>query len=125
MPEQTYNLTLFLRDDVDDEALEQLTIQLCDEIEVLDVKGVRPAPGITSLPGAKGDPVTVGTIVVALASAGVFTGLIQLVQSWVRRRDDRKVTIKVKDHDHEVEVSASTSPDKMQRFVNKVLNLML
>ena len=80
MREQVLDLTISLWDEVDDVELDRLTRRLRDEIDELDVEAVGLAPGITLPPGAKGGPITIGSLVVALASAGVFTGLIELAQ---------------------------------------------
>jgi hypothetical protein len=124
MPEKALDLTISLGDEVDDEELDRLTRQLREEIAELDVAGVQLAKG-TELPaGAKGDPITLGSMVVSLASAGVFTGVIQLVKSWVERREGRTVTFKAKVPEGEVELTyspAHSSPEEMSRFVNTIV----
>ena len=124
MPEQPLDLTISLRDEVDDEELAHLTRHLRDEIAELGVEAVGLAPGTTLPPGAKGDPITIGSIVVTLATAGVFSGLIELLKSWALRREGRKVNFKAKVHDQEVELSYSpegTSPKEMSRFVSAIV----
>ena len=125
MPEQLLDLTISLRDEVDDEELDRLTRQLRDEIDELDVEAVGLAPG-TELPlGAKGDPITIGSLIVALASAGVFTGLIELLKSWALRREGRTVTLKARVGEREVELAyspAETSSEEMTRFVNTIMD---
>ena len=97
-------LTITLRDEVGDEELDQLTRQLRDAIDELGVEEVRLAPG-TGLPvGAKGDSVTLGSLVVTLASAGVFTGLVEVLKSWVLNRGGRTAHIKVKIEGQEIEL---------------------
>jgi len=127
MREPMLDLTISLRDEVDDVELDRLTRQLRDEIDELDVEAVGLAPGDTLPPGVKGDPITIGSIVVALASAGVFTGLIELLKSWALRREGRTVTLKARVGDREVELAyspAETSPEKMTQFVNAVLGTL-
>ena len=73
------------------------------------------------------DAVTVGNILVALASAGVFTGLIKLLKSWALRREGRTVTLKAKVGDREVELAyspAETSPEEMTQFVNTIMGAL-
>lgn len=41
-------------------------------------------------PGAKGDPVTLISIVVALISAGAVTELVRCVRDWINRRPQRR-----------------------------------
>ena len=92
----------------------------------LEAEAARLARG-TPEPGAKGDPITVGGIVVALASAGVFTGLVELLKSWALRREGRTVTLKAKAGDQEVELTyspAETSPEEMTQFVNTIMGTL-
>jgi hypothetical protein len=127
MREQVLDLTISLRDEVDDVELDHLTRQLRDEIDELDVETVGLAPGVTLPPGAKGGPITIGSLVVALASAGVFTGLIELLKSWALRREGRTVTLKARAGDREVELAyspAETSPEEMTQFVNAIMSTL-
>jgi hypothetical protein len=127
MHEQMLDLTISLQDQVDDEELDRLTRQMRDEIDELDVEAVELAPGTELPPGAKGDPITIGSIVVALASAGVFTALIELLKSWALRREGRTITVKAKVGEREVEMSYSpteTSPEEMTRFANTILGML-
>jgi len=125
MPESALDLVLTLGSDVDEEELERLTLQLRDEIAELDVESVGLAAGTEAPLGAKGDPFTVGSLVVSLASTGVFTGLFELVKAWVLRRQGRAVTLKVKLPDREVELTYSqdgTSPESMTHFTNAIVS---
>jgi hypothetical protein len=127
MREQLLDLTISLQDEVDDEELDRLTRQLRDEIDELDAESVELAQGTDVPPGAKGEPITIGSIVVALASAGVFTGLIELLKSWALRREGRTVTLKARAGDREVEMAYSpveTSPEEMTRFANTILSIL-
>jgi hypothetical protein len=127
MPEQPLDLTISLRDDVDEEELAQLTRQLRDEIAELGADAVGLAPGTALPPRAKGDPITVGGIVVTLATAGVFTGLIELLKAWALRREGRTVHFKARVQDQEVELSYSpegSTPEDMSRFATKVVTAM-
>ena len=127
MHEQMLDLTISLQDEVDDEELDRLTRQLRDEIVELDVEEVELDPVTELPPGAKGDPITIGSIVVALASAGVFTALIELLKSWALRREGRTITVKAKVGEREVEMSYSpteTSPEEMTRFANTILGML-
>ncbi len=127
MREPVLDLTISLQDKVDDEELDRLTRQVRDEIAELDVEAVGLARGAELPPGVKGDPITIGSIVVALASAGVFTGLIELLKFWALRREGRTVTLKAKVGDREVELAyspAETSPGEMTRFVNVIMGTL-
>jgi Effector Associated Constant Component 1 len=127
MPRQPLDLTIVLGDEVDEEEMDQLTRQLRDEIAELGVEGVRLATGSTLPPRAKGDPITLGSIIVTLASTGVFTGLIELLKSWLVRREGRTVKFKAKIHNQEVELSYSpvrTPPEEMSRFVSAIVSTL-
>jgi len=124
MPQQPLDLTVSLGDKVDDEELDQLTRQLREEIAGMEVEKVALAPGEVVPQGAKGEPITIGSLIVSLASAGVFTGLINLLKSWVHRRQGRTVTVKAKVHGQELELSyvpERTSPKEMSRFVSTIV----
>jgi len=127
MPQQPLDLTVSLGDQVDDEELDQLTRQLRDEIAGMEVEKVALAPGEVVPQGAKGEPITIGSLIVSLASAGVFTGLINLLKSWVHRRQGRTVTVKAKVHGQELELSyvpERTSPKEMSRFVSTIVTAL-
>lgn len=127
MPQQPLDLTVSLGDKVDDEELDQLTRQLRDEIAGMEVEKVALAPGEVVPQGAKGEPITIGSLIVSLASAGVFTGLINLLKSWVHRRQGRTVTVKAKVHGQELELSyvpERTSPKEMSRFVSTIVTAL-
>jgi len=127
MPQQPLDLTVSLGDKVDDEELDQLTRQLRDEIAGMEVEKVALAPGEVVPQGAKGEPITIGSLIVSLAAAGVFTGLINLLKSWVHRRQGRTVTVKAKVHGQELELSyvpERTSPKEMSRFVSTIVTAL-
>ena len=127
MPQQPLDLTVSLGDKVDDEELDQLTRQLRDEIAGMEVEKVALAPGEVVPQGAKGEPITIGSLIVSLASAGVFTGLINLLKSWVHRRQGRTVIVKAKVNGQELELSyvpERTSPKEMSRFVSTIVTAL-
>jgi len=128
MPEKALDLNISLQDiSADQEELDRLTHQLRDEIGGLDVQAIELARSTQLPPGAKGDPITIGSIVVALASAGVFTGLVELLKSWALRREGRTITLKAKVGEREVELAYSpteTSPEEMTRFVNTIMGTL-
>ena len=124
MSEPLLDLNVSLQDEVDGEELDRLTRRVRDEIAELNVEAVKLAPGKDLPAGAKGDPITIGSIIVTLASAGVFTGLVEVLKSWVLRREGRTVKFKAKVQGQEVEMTysqASTSPQEMSRFVSAVV----
>jgi len=116
-----------LHDNVDLEELDRLTRQICHEIANLDVEKVELAAGNTLPAGAKGDPITVGSLIVSLASAGVFTALIELLKSWALRREGRNVTIKAEAGEQKIELAfspAEASEKEMARFAQAIMNAL-
>lgn len=121
------DLTVSLHDESAPDDLDHLTRQLRDELVALEVESVRAASDATTPTGAKGEPITVGSLIVSLASAGVFTAVIELLKSWALRREGRKVTLKAKAGDRAIELTycpAETSPRAMAQFAENVLTAL-
>ena len=120
-------LKVDLHDDIAPSALDHLARQLRDEISVLDVDYAKLANAGEAPPGAKGDPITVGSIVIALASAGVFTGLLEMLKSWALRREGRSVTIKAEVEGRKIEMTfspAEASEEKMAHFADNIMRTL-
>ena len=82
--------------DVGAEKLQQLTYKLRKELLKLNVTAVDLESGGEIPEGVKGDPVTVGTILVTLlASGGVITALIDVLKTWIKRQEKRSVTVEI------------------------------
>jgi hypothetical protein len=110
---------------VDEQELDRATRLLRNQIADMDVDEVHIARGGELPAGAKGDPITIGGIVVALTSAGVFTGLVELLKSWVTRHEGRTVTLKAKVGDREVELTYSpteVSSEELTHFVDTIVD---
>jgi hypothetical protein len=90
-------LRLQLNDGSDDEQTEKLTRRLRAELLELDeVKAVNSVRGSQLPDGAKGDPVTLGTLLVTLAaSGGVLTTIVNTVQPWLLRNEKHSVTVEM------------------------------
>jgi hypothetical protein len=117
-------LNLILKDEVDASSLDVVTRQLRDEIACLEVERVELGLGSDLPPGAKGDPITIGSIIVSLASAGVFTGLVELLKSWALRREGRSISIKAEVDGRKLEMTfspAESSEQEMARFADKIM----
>lgn len=88
--------------------LDGLTQKLRRQILELDVHSAEPLRVGNAPNGAKGDPVTVGAIVIALAASGsVLPKLIELLQTWATR--ERGHNVKVKVGDDEIDIPPVTS----------------
>lgn len=72
------------------------------------------------------DPATIGTIIVSLASAGVFTALIQLVQTWMNgKKNVNRAQIKVQIGDNLVEFDyspGSVKNEELLKFVRTIVD---
>lgn len=90
-------LRLQLNDGSDDEQTEELTRRLRAELlEIEEVRAVNSVRGSQLPDGAKGDPVTLGTLLVTLAaSGGVLTTIVNTVQSWLSRNEKHSVTVEI------------------------------
>jgi hypothetical protein len=105
---------------MDAEEVENLTRRLRDELLEHDVGSVEQIRTPFVPPGAKGDPATLGTLLVTLAaSGGVLTTAINAVQSWLTRQDRRSVTVEV---GKDKLVLSSVSSKQQQQLVDDFIN---
>ena len=108
--------------DADDEELNRLTLQLRKELRDLDgVEPVKPVEAGTVEAGAKGDPITLGALVVAVLPA-LVPKLVEFLQAWSTRGENRTVKIETKVGDKSVSVEV---PRTMPREELKGLVEML
>jgi hypothetical protein len=83
-------VTLTPDTELDDEATERLSRQLRRELAELDVDSMKAAPGEAAPDGAKGDPVTLAAIILAMsASGGVFASVIETLRDWLGRQSKK------------------------------------
>jgi hypothetical protein len=116
------HLTLEPDSQLDAEEYERMTRQLRAELKDLDVESVRLATTETAPAGAKGDPVTVGALIVALsASGGVFTTLIAALHDWLRRRSgNHRIRVTIDGDTIELErASAEREAELVDAFVRR------
>ncbi len=99
--------------DATDEDLDRMTRQLLSELRELDVESAELAKGAAALKGSKGDPVTIGTIVVSSLPA-VLPAVVALVQAWSSRGQGRTVKFKGKGIEFE------GSPEDFQKLLEKL-----
>ncbi|WP_328681843.1 hypothetical protein OG905_38490 [Streptomyces sp. NBC_00322] len=111
--------------ELDPEAGEQLMLRLRAELSELDIESLSSLPGAEAPDGAKAvDPVTLGTIVVALsASGGVFTALIETLRDWLGRQSARhRISVTIDGDTIELErASADERRDLIDGFVRRHL----
>jgi hypothetical protein len=83
----TVRVLIHADSDVDPDDDSRLASGLRSELNELDVESVEFAFDRTSSAGAKGDPVTVGALIVALSAAGgVLPNVIGVVREWLNRQ---------------------------------------
>ena len=91
---------------------DRLARQFRQEVLGLDVETVA-VPGAGAAPyGAKGDPASIGTLVVTLANSAVLASLCQLARAWVIRARGRRITIK--DRDRALEIDGASTAQQQQ-----------
>jgi hypothetical protein len=99
MTYQTLKLTIGDREG-DLERTDELTQGLRTELLELEVAEIHFERAKEVPAGSKGDPITIGTLLLSLAaSGGVLTTLINAIQSFLSRNDKRTVTLEGKDGD--------------------------
>jgi hypothetical protein len=118
-------LLVHLDADDDQEGIDRLTGQLRQELLELDVADVRRETADSPVPGAKGDAVSVGTLVVSLADSVVLTALVtgvcQVLRAWVTRHRDRRVVLK--DGDRSLELTG-VSVEQHERAIEAFLKTL-
>jgi hypothetical protein len=98
--------------DTEPEANDRVARQLRRELLELDVESVVGTPEGQAPSDAKGDPVTIGALIVALsASGGVLTTVIATLKEWLSRRaDGRRVSVTI--GGDTIELSATSSQER-------------
>jgi hypothetical protein len=95
--------------DADAEELDRLTRQLRNEIQELDVESVELVRGGAKPEGAKVlEVVTLGSLAVAVLPS-VVPKLVEFLQNWLMRGENRRVKIKTQVGDRAVELEYSPS----------------
>ena len=83
--------------DTQSEQLMQLATDLRDELRSIDgIEARLYQEGLSQDITSRGDAVTIGTVIISLASAGVLTGLIQVIQAWMSRKKDAEPQVRIK-----------------------------
>jgi hypothetical protein len=94
-----------------DEELDRMTRNLLSELKETDVESAELVSVGTAPEGSKGDPITIGTLALAVLPA-MLPAVIDLVQGWVGRRDGRTVRFKGRGIEFE------GSPEELQRLLD-------
>jgi hypothetical protein len=126
---KSVHLTLQLStgDDDSTEELDRQTRQLLKEIRELDVESAELERGEQPSAGAKsGELVTLGTLVLVLLPA-VAPKVIELLQAWSTRAENRIVKIKAQVEDRSIEVEyapATMTTDELKRLVSTLTDVL-
>jgi hypothetical protein len=79
--------------DVTEEDVDWMTRQLLSELRELDVDSAELSKGGTAPAGTKGDPISIGSIVLELIPS-VLPSVVGLIQAWSSRGQGRTVKFK-------------------------------
>ena len=83
-------------EDTDEREMADLTQQLQEEVLTVDVESADLPPRESAPPGAKAaDPISLGTILVAMAAGGTFGVLANVLHSWITRHDRISVSVEI------------------------------
>jgi hypothetical protein len=93
-PPSSVRISIDSGTDSDQEELAQLGQRLRRDIQQLDVDAVEFAREGAAPAGAKGDPLTMGSLAVTLAPV-VLKPLFDMLQSWTARHNNSTVTIEM------------------------------
>lgn len=93
--------------DATDEERDQMARQLLSELNELDVESAELAKGGAAPKGAKGDPVTIGSIAIAVLPV-MLPKIMETIQAWLLRGSNRTVKFKGKINGQAVDFEGST-----------------
>jgi hypothetical protein len=114
--------------EADARELDRLSRQLRDEIESLDVDSVELRRGGQAPPGTMaGEEITIGSLIISLASAGVFTALIETLKGWALRKEGRTIKIETQIGDRSIKLEYSptaASQEELTRFVESITHVL-
>lgn len=100
--------------DATEEDIDRMTRQLLSELRETAVESAELAKGGDAPKGSKGDPTTIGSIVISTLPA-VLPAVVTLVQAWVARGQGRTVKFKGKVGGQMVEFEGP--PDELQKLL--------
>ena len=121
----TVTLTLSLDDEAHPDEVNRATTQLYETLLKSEADSVQKPRSDTLEAGAKGDPITIGAIVLGLSVAAT-PGIVEIVKSWLARRHLESVTVKIKLGDDEIEfpAPASASPEELETLTDRFVALL-
>jgi hypothetical protein len=93
--------------DATDEERDQMARQLLSELNDLDVESAELEKGETPQPGTKGDPITTGSIAIAVLPA-LLPKIDETIQGWLLRGSNHTVKFKSKDSGQTIDFEGSS-----------------
>lgn len=122
---QTVTLTVSLGAEALPTEVNRATTQLYEELKTSHADYVEKPRSDTLEQGAKGDPLTIGVIVLGLSVAAT-PGIVDMVKSWLARRHLDTVTVKIKLGDDEIEfpTPAAASPAELEALTDRFVALL-
>jgi hypothetical protein len=102
-------------EDSDDEELNSLTAQLLDELSELPVESVDQVKGGMAPEGAKGDPLTIGSLALVVLPA-FLPKIVDFCQAWALRGQGRTVKFKGKVGGQDIEFEGRA--EDLQRILS-------
>jgi small-conductance mechanosensitive channel len=121
---QTVTLTVSLGDDALPKEVNRATTQLYDELKTSKADYVEKPRSERLEAGAKGDPITIGAIVLGVSVAAT-PGIVALINSWLTRRH-LTTSVKIKLGDDEIEFPAPTAatPEELESLTDRFVALL-
>lgn len=112
-------VSIHFETDTDDTAeVDRLSRDLSRELFQGDVEDVEFAREGEAPTGAKGDPVSVGMLIVSLANSAGLVGVCQVVRSWVSRDERRRIVVRAGKRTLEI---TGASPQQHQQIIDAFL----
>lgn len=98
--------------------LDAAALQLRGELRELDVADVRRPEGGAVPDGARSAEATLAGALLVTASAGTLPAIVSAIATWLRRRPERAVTLRIGDESIQVTgVSADTQRELIDAFL--------
>ena len=112
--------------DLDSDDLQQAEMNLVTAISQIDGASVARRRTGQATPGTRGEPVSVGTILISLVSGGALTALVGTLQTWLTRDDRRtlKLTVESADGQKVTLDSAQFDEDQIRAFLKSAGKLI-
>ena len=122
---QTLTVNLTLGEDALPDEVNDATTQLYRNLLQSNADSVEKVQSEELQEGAKGDPITLGAIALALGAAAA-PEIVKILHSWLARRQENNVSLKVKLGDDEIEftTAATATPEELETLTDRFAALL-